>query len=73
MSRFMLNKNPQVNYLIKLMNAKLKSQQGDGFIKVLHFINAKDVILKGSCQDVASCPHMMQLNALSIPYKCHYV
>ena len=31
MSRFMLNKNPQVIYLIKLMNAKLKSQQGDGF------------------------------------------
>ena len=31
MSRFMLNRNPQVVYLIKLMNAKLKSQQGDGF------------------------------------------
>ena len=31
MSRFTLNKNPQVIYLIKLMNAKLKSQQGDGF------------------------------------------
>ena len=31
MSRFMLNKNPQVIYLIKLMNAKLKSQQDDGF------------------------------------------
>ena len=27
----MLNKNPQVIYLIKLMNAKLKSQQDDGF------------------------------------------
>ena len=23
--------------------------------------------------DGASCPHMMQLNALSIPYKFHYV
>ena len=31
MLRFMLNKKPQVIYLIKLVNAKLKSQQGDGF------------------------------------------
>ena len=29
--------------------------------------------LKGSCHDGASCPHMMQHNAMSIPYKYHYV
>ena len=31
MSRFMLNKNPQLIYSIKLMNTKLKSQQNDRF------------------------------------------
>ena len=31
MSRFILNKNPQLIYSIKLMNTKLKSQQNNRF------------------------------------------
>ena len=36
MSRFMLNKNPQLIYSIKLMNTKLKSQQNDRFHQGIH-------------------------------------